>query len=66
MLHPELAVGVPGAAHARGLRFEDVSLEEVAGCQLLMSGLVPSPLHFAWFYQSSSFINLEDSYCNDS
>jgi len=64
MLHLELVAGVPGTGYAHGLRAEDVDLEEVAGCQLLMPGLVPSPLCFAWFYQSSPFINLDGSYCN--
>jgi len=32
--------------------------------QLMMPGLVLSPLHFAQFHQSLSFINLDDSYCN--
>jgi len=31
---------------------------------MLMSFLVPSPLHFGRFHQSSFFINLGDSYCN--
>jgi len=49
VLHPELVAGVSGAAHAHGLRVEDVHFEEVTGCQLLKPGLVPSMLHFAWF-----------------
>jgi len=60
-LHPERAAGIPGAGYAHGLQVQDVNLKEVAGCQLLMPGTIPSPLHFAWFYQSSSFINLDDS-----
>jgi len=64
MLHLELMAGVSGTGYAHSLRVEITSLEEVAGCQLLMPDLFPSPLHFAWFYQSSSFINLDDSYCN--
>ena len=39
-LHPELPAGVSGAAHAHGLRVEDISLEEVAGCSLLKPVLV--------------------------
>jgi len=35
ILHPALAAGVSGAAHAHSLRAEDVNLDEVAGCQLL-------------------------------
>ena len=64
MLHPELAAGVFGTAHAHGLRVEDVDLEEVAGCQLLKPVQVPSPLHFAQFHRSPSFSDLADSYCN--
>ena len=64
MLHPELAAGVPGTDYAHSLQAENVNLEEAAGCQLLLPGLGPLPLHFAWFYQSSSFLNFDDSYCN--
>jgi len=64
MLHLEFAAGLSGAAYEHGLQVEDVNLEEVAGHLLLMPGLFPSLLHFAWFYQSSSFINLYNSSCN--
>ena len=64
MLHPELAAGLSGMAHAQGLQVEDVSLKEFAGRQLLKPGPVPLPLHFARFYQSPSFISLGYSYCN--
>ena len=57
MLHLELAAGVTVMAHAHGLW-------EVPGRQLLRSGLILSPLHFAWFHQISSFVNVRDSYCN--
>ena len=59
MLHLELTAGASGVAHAHGLWFEDVSLAEVAGCQLLKPGLILSALHFARFCQCSSFINLD-------
>jgi len=64
MLRPELVAGVSGAAHAHGLRVEDVDLDEVAGCQLLKPGPVPSWLCFARFHQSPSCISLRDSDCN--
>jgi len=64
MLHLELTIGVSGMAHAHGLWVEVVDLEKAAGCLLLKPDLVPSLLHFAWFHQSSSFINLDDSCCN--
>jgi len=63
MLHLELAAGVSGAAHTHGLRVEDVGLE-VAECQLLKPGPVPSPLCFAGVHQSPSFISLGYSDCN--
>jgi len=47
MLHPELRAGVSCTARVRGLRAADAHLEEVAGRQLLMPGLVPSPLHLS-------------------
>ena len=64
MLHLELVASVFGVAHALGLWFEDVDLEEVAGCQLLKPGLILSLLHFAPIHQNSAFISLVDSYCN--
>ena len=36
----------------------------VSDCCMLKSVLVPSLLYFAQFYQTSFFINLDDSYCN--
>ena len=65
MLHLELTAGVSGTAHVYGLRVEDVDLDEVAGCQLLKSSLVPSPLLFALFHQSPSCISLGVSDCNN-
>jgi len=47
MPHLELTAGVSGAGHAHNLH--DVDPNEVAGCQLLKPGPVPSPLHFAHF-----------------
>jgi len=64
MLHPELMAVVSGADCAHSLLTEDVSLDEVAGCQLLKPGPVPSPLYFASFYQNPSFISLGDCDCN--
>jgi len=64
ILHPEVATGVSGIAQAHGLHVEDVYFKQVAGDLLLKPGLVPSPLCFAWFYQSSCFINMDDSCCN--
>ena len=55
---------VSGAAHAHGLQVEDVDLDEVAVCHLLKPHTVPSPLYFAGFLQSPSFISLGDSYCD--
>jgi len=64
MMHPELAAGVSGVVHARGLWVAHVDHDEVTGCQLLKPGPVSSPLLFAWFHQSPSFIDLGDSYCD--
>jgi len=64
MLYPELTAGVSGAACAHCLRAEDVDLCEFAGCQFFRPGPVLSPLCFAEFHQSLSFISLGDSYCN--
>jgi len=64
MLHPELTAGVSGAAHVHSLQAEDIDFDEVAGCQLLKSGPVPSPLSFVRFHQSPSFISLGYSDCN--
>jgi len=64
MLHPEVMAGVSGVAHGHGLHTEVVDLHEGAGHQLLKTGPVPSPLHFAWFHESPFFISLGDSYCN--
>jgi len=58
MLYPDLVAAVSGVAHAHSLQVKDVDLDEVAGCQLLKPGPVPSPLHFAWFHQSPSLISL--------
>ena len=33
MLHPELATGVSGMAHAHGVRVEDVSLGKLQGAR---------------------------------
>lgn len=59
LLYPELIAGVSGMAHGHGLWVQGVDLKEVAGCQLLKPVLC-----FAWFYQSSFFSYLGDSYCN--
>jgi len=66
MLHLELVAGVSGAAHAHAyyLWVEGVSLDELAEHQLWKPGPVPSQLHFAWFHQSPSLVNLGDAYCN--
>jgi len=64
MLRPELTAGVSGVSRAHSLWVEDVNLDEVAGCQLLKSGPVPSPLCFARFHQSPSLISSGDSDCN--
>jgi len=64
MLHSEFMAGLSTTAHAHGLQVEEVDLHEVSGCQLLKSGPVPSPLHFAWFCLCPSFISLGDSYYN--
>jgi len=56
MLHLELTVDVSGVACPHSLQVEDVDLDEVAGCQLLKPGPVPSPLCSARFHQSPSFI----------
>jgi len=64
MLYPELTAGVSHVAHAHSLWVEDVDLDEVHGCQLLKPGPVPSPLCFARFHQSPSFISLGDSDSN--
>jgi len=61
MLHLELMVGVSGAACAHGLQAEDIDLDEIAGCQLLKPGPVPSLLHLTRFHQSPSFISSD---CN--
>ena len=61
MLHLELVTGVSGAARAHGLWIENVNVDEVAGCQLLKPGPVPSLLCFAGFCQSPSSISLDDS-----
>jgi len=58
-----LTAGVPGAAHAHSLRVEVVNLEEVGGHQLLKSGLILSPLHFA---QSQIVISKTRSLFNSS
>jgi len=55
MLHLELTAGVSVTAHVHGLLVEGLNLKEV---------LTVSALHFAWFHQSSFFINLGSSYCN--
>ena len=65
LLHLELIHSVSVEACVCGLPDEHVSLE-VAGCQLLKSVLILSPLHFTRFHQISSFINLDASYCNTS
>ena len=44
MLHPELAASISVMTHVHGLWDKDVSFEEVVGCQLLKSVLVPSSL----------------------
>jgi len=64
VLHPELAAGVYGMAHAHSLQVEVVDIVEVAGCQLLKPGSVLSLLHFTGFHQSPSFFSLGDSDCN--
>jgi len=64
MLTPELMADVSSMAHAHGLQVEDVDLDEVAVCHLLKPHTVPSPLYFAGFLQSPSFISLGDSYCD--
>ena len=58
LLHPELTAGVSGVARAHGPQAEDVDQDEVAGCQLLKSGPVPSSLCSASFHQSPSFISV--------
>ena len=64
MLYTQLAALVSGAACAQSLQVEDVDLDEVAGCQLLKPGPVPSLLLPARFHQSPSFISLGASYCD--
>jgi len=64
MLHPELVADVSGAARSHGVWVEDIDLDEVAGCQLLKPGPVPSPLCSARFHQSPSFFSLGDFYCD--
>ena len=51
ILSPQIEAGVPGTGYAHCLWVEDGNLEEVAGCQLLMPGLVPSLLHFVGFIE---------------
>ena len=63
-LHPELVAGVSNMSQAHGLQVADAGLGEVAGCQLLKPGPVPSPLYFAQFHRSPFFVCLGDSYCN--
>jgi len=41
LLHPELTAGVSRAARAHSLQIGDVSLDEVAGCQLLKTKSSP-------------------------
>jgi len=56
--------GVSGVTHTHDLQVENVDLDEVAGCQLLKPGPVPSPLCFGRFHQSPSFLSSGDSDCN--
>jgi len=60
----ELMTDVAGAAHAHGLQAEDVDFGEVAACQSLKPGPVPSSLCSARFHQNPPFISLCDSDCN--
>lgn len=64
MLRPKSPAGESGKALAHGLPVEDVNSKEAAVWQFLKLLLVPKPLHFAQFHQSSIFTDLDDSYCN--